>query len=58
MKVFTTVSPEGLVWSLPGWEEARLGQLAPLHVGQGPDHSARVVTANLDITVKLYSNTP
>ena len=64
MKVLTTVSPQVLVWSLPGWEEARLGQLAPrftrtapLHVGHGPAHSARVVTASLDMTVKLYSMT-
>ena len=77
--MFTTVSPQVLVWSLvtavsrralPGLEEARLGQVAPrftwtahalpvtgLHVGHGPAHSARVVTASLDMTVKLYSMT-
>ena len=77
--MFTTVSPQVLVWSLvtavsrralPGLEEARLGQVAPrftwtahalpvtgLHVGHGPAHSARVVTASLDMPVKLYSMT-
>ena len=30
---------------------------AKLHVGHGPAHSARVVTASLDMTVKLYSMT-
>lgn len=55
---------------LPGREEASLGQVTPrhtwtghalpvtgIHVGHGPAHSARVVSASLDMTVKIYSMT-